>query len=183
MGLGACARVEVVSNGQTDPAEKKTRDPYEVMRPKRGSAVAIVLGVLVLAAFAYGAITVPGRDGQKDDWGLGDRAALLLIGVGVAWFLWRFATIRAVPSREGIAVRNLLLSRELTWAEVVRVQFGGGAPWARLDISDGDTVAVMAIQKADGPYAAALASRLAALVQVHSAGTEPGRPAPPPASP
>jgi hypothetical protein len=48
------------------------------------------------------------------------------------------------------------------------VLFGGGAPWVSVDLDDTDTVAVMAIQKADGAFGQAEAARLSALVQVHS---------------
>ena len=46
--------------------------------------------------------------------------------------------------------------------------FGGGEPWVTLDLADGDTLAVMAIQRADGEDAVAEARRLATLVDVHS---------------
>ena len=36
----------------------------------------------------------------------------------------------------------------LTWAQVLRVQFGDGAPWVTLDLDDTDQLAVMAIQRA-----------------------------------
>lgn len=149
-------------------------DPYAPMRPRRGSAVAAVLTVVVLVAFLFAAITIPGRDDQKGDWGIADRLFIALLGVAIAWFIWRFASVRALPSSTGIVVRNLFVTRRLDWHEVLRVQFGGGAPWARLDLTDTDTVAVMAIQKADGPHGRALASRLAALVQVHGSAAEPG---------
>ena len=45
-----------------------------------------------------------------------------------------------------------------------------------LDLEEGDTVAVMAIQKADGPVAGREASRLAALVQAFGETSEPRRP-------
>lgn len=153
---------------------KRETDPYAVFRPQRGRVVAIVLAAVVFLAFTYAAVTVPGQQGQKGDWGVMDRLLIFLMGAAIAWFVWRFATIRAVPSTEGIVVRNLLLTRRLSWPEIVRMQFGGGAPWAHLDLLDADTVAVMAIQKADGPRAKAEAGRLAALVHVHSSATEPG---------
>lgn len=151
-------------------------DPYAVMRPKWGRRVAQVAALVILVAAALGAILVPGPERQKGEWGLADRGLLLGSGVLIAGFLWRFASIRAVPSREGLLVRNLFLTRRLAWAEIVRVQFGGGAPWASLDLDDTDTLAVMAIQKADGPHGRALASRLAALIQVHSRTDEPPHP-------
>ena len=73
------------------------------------------------------------------------------LGVVIAFLAWRYASITAVPSRAGLVVRNLVLTRTLEWPEVVGIQFGGGEPWVTLDLEDGDTVAVMAIQKADGP--------------------------------
>lgn len=164
-------------------------DPYAPMRPRRGALVAAVLGAVILGSFLFAAITVPGADSQKDDWGVADRIFIAGLGIAIAWFIWRFATIRAIPSRTGIVVRNLFVTRRLEWSEVMRVQFGGGAPWARLDLTDTDTIAVMAIQKADGAYGQALASRLAALVQVHALGAEPtgrlgsGRSEPPAADP
>ena len=46
-------------------------------------------------------------------------------------------------------------------------------PWVTLDLADADTVAVMAIQKADGPSAQDEAQRLAQLVANFGEPTEP----------
>lgn len=156
-------------------SDSRTREvnPYAVIRPQRGRVVAIVLTAVVFLTFTYAAITVPGREGQKGDWNIVDRVMIFLMGAAIAWFIARFAAISAIPSEDGIVVRNLLITRRLTWPEIVRMQFGGAAPWAHLDLWDADTVAVMAIQKADGEYGRAQASRLAALVHVHSSAAEP----------
>ena len=45
------------------------------------------------------------------------------------------------------------------------MEFGGGEPWVTLDLDDTDTVAVMAIQRADGATAMTEAQRLAGLVR------------------
>lgn len=150
-------------------------DPYAVIRPRRGRVVGYVAAGAVFVTFLLGAVIVPGQAGQKGDWALGDR--LLIVGMGgvIAWFLWRLASIRATPSKEGLVVRNLLITRKLAWDQIVRMQFGGGAPWASLDLADTDTVAVMAIQKADGDFGRAESSRLAALIQYHSDAPEPPR--------
>ena len=73
--------------------------------------------------------------------------------------------LRAVPSPTGLVVRNVLLTRTVTWDEVSRVRFAGGDPWVVLDLADGEQLAVMAVQKSDGPIARSEGSRLAALVQ------------------
>jgi hypothetical protein len=142
-------------------------DPYAVFRPRRGRRVALAAAVLSLLIFTIGAFTLPDTDPLFGGWGLGDRLLLVGCGVAVSFLMWRYATIRAVPSREGLTVRNLVLTRQLDWTQIVRVQFSGGAPWVSLDLDDTDTVAVMAVQKADGAFGRAEASRLTALVQVH----------------
>jgi hypothetical protein len=126
------------------------------------------MAVFSVLIFSGGALSLPQGDPAAGGWDLVDRLMLAFCGLAVASALWRFASIRAVPSTGGLVIRNLLTTRTLQWAEIIRVQFGGGAPWVSVDLADTDTVAVMAIQKADGALARAEASRLSALVQVHS---------------
>jgi Bacterial PH domain len=125
------------------------------------------MATLSVLIFTGGAFLMPSVENGPGGWGVLDRLLLVLCGVAVASFLLRFASIRAVPSPQGLMVRNLIITRRLEWAQIIRVQFGGGAPWVSVDLDDTDIVAVMAIQKADGAYGRAEASRLSALVQVH----------------
>ena len=127
------------------------------------------MAVSSVLIFTIGAFSLPRADPLVGGWGLLDRLVMVMVGVAIAGFLWRYATIRAIPSAQGLVIRNLILTRRVTWTQIVRVQFGGGAPWVTVDLDDTDTVAVMAIQKADGAYGRADAARLSALVQVHSA--------------
>lgn len=146
------------------PAVPGPHDAFAPFRPRRGRFVAlgIVWGSLIL--FGVLAAILPTVAGHAV-WGLVDRLMFFAIGVVIALLAWRFASLSAVPSREGLVVRNLVVTRRLEWTEIVSVQFGGGAPWVSIDLDDLDTVAVMAIQKADGPYGEQEASRLAALIQ------------------
>jgi hypothetical protein len=126
------------------------------------------MSVLSLLIFVVGAISLPRVDPLFGGYGVFDRLLLVSCGAAVSALLWRFATIRAVPSTHGLVIRNLITTRKLEWAQIVGVLFGGGAPWVSVDLDDTDTVAVMAIQKADGAFGRAEAARLSALVQVHS---------------
>lgn len=143
-------------------------DPFRPFRSRRGRAVASTLGVLSLVIFGGIAVLLPGRTPT-------DAVLIAAFGVAIAVMCWRYATIRVLVSREEIIVRNLMTTRRLTWAEVLRVQFGDGAPWVTLDLDDTDQLAVMAIQRADGPAAVAEASRLAALVQALGETRPPAR--------
>jgi len=161
-----------VNNDSVPAAAHPQGDALAPFRPRRGRAVALaaVWGSLVL----FGAIALLMPSQTLGHWGVGDRVMFFGLGVVLAVVAWRYASIVAVPSREGLVVRNLVVTRTLEWAEIVGVQFGGGEPWVSLDLEDGDTVAVMAIQKADGDVAGREASRLAALVQAFGEAREPG---------
>lgn len=149
-------------------ADPGPSDPYAAFRPRRGRRVALTMAVLSLLIFTGGAISLPRMDPLFGGWAVLDRLLLVSCGIAVSVLLWRFASIRAVPSKKGLVIRNLITTRPVEWTQIVRVQFGGGAPWVSVDLDDTDTVAVMAIQKADGAFGRAEAARLSALVQVHS---------------
>jgi hypothetical protein len=155
---------------------------FAVFRPRRGRAVAAGLGLVSLALFTASALFLPGP-GQGGQWRAGDRLSFVSFGVAVAALLWRYATIRAVPTRQSLTVRNLLTTRTVPWARVAAVRFGGGDPWVTLELDDTEVLAVMAVQKADGAFGRAEAARLAALVAgLSGPGTGQGagaRPAPP----
>ena len=131
-------------------------------RPRRARIVAVSVAVVSVLLFGGLGLVIPQA-------GVADRVGIAAFGVAIAWLMWRYASLSAVPSAEGLRVRNLLLTRDLEWAEIVEVHLVVGAPWVTLDLDDGDTLAVMAIQKADGAYGRAEASRLAALVAAHAA--------------
>lgn len=158
----------------TEQTGSSSTDALAPFRPKRGRAVALGVVWTSLAVFGVIAVVMPAQAGGR--WGVGDRLMFFGLGVAIAFVAWRYASIVAVPSREGLVVRNLVLTRSLEWPEIVSIQFGGGEPWVTLDLEEGDTVAVMAIQKADGPVAGREASRLAALVQAFGEAAEPHRP-------
>lgn len=138
-------------------------DLYAPFRPRRGRAVAMAMAALSVALFTGFAVTAPSPD-DGGNFGVGDRIMMVALGLSIAAFLWRFTAIKAVPDERGIDVRNLILSRRVSWSEVEAVRFHGGAAWPVLALLDGDEVAVMAVQKADGATASRDATRLASLL-------------------
>lgn len=145
-----------------DTAEQLHR-PF---RPRAARLVCLPLAGISLVMMVGLAVGLPGLTGVR--LGAGDRVGFVSLGVAIAWFLLREAGVRADPDRAGIVVRNLLRTRRLAWAEVVSVRFGPDRPWVLLDLADGDTLAVMAVQRADGDRARTEARRLATLVAAHS---------------
>lgn len=135
-------------------------------RPRAARLVSLPLAVATLGMMTGIAVALPRIVGGPV--GLGDRAGFAAVGLAVAWFLLREAGVRADPDAAGLTVRNLLRTRRLDWAEIVSVRFGPDRPWVQLDLANGETLAVMAVQRADGTRARAEAARLAALVAHYS---------------
>jgi hypothetical protein len=137
---------------------------HRPIRPRAGRIVPYTLAVawlLVFGALAAGWPPYPGI-------GVGDRVGFTLVALTGAWLLHRFGSVAVVPDETGLTVRNVLASRRLEWAEVVGVRYGPDSTWGRLDLSDGTTVATLALQTADGAWAARGAVRLATLVELHA---------------
>jgi hypothetical protein len=137
--------------------------PALPFRPRRGRALPLTMAVVTLLVCAVVAAAM----GGTGLWRLGDQLALVGLGVALAAFLLRYASIRAVPDVEGLTVRNLVVTRRVRWGEIVEVRFPDGAPWVSIELDDTDELAVMAIQRADGALARAEAQRLARLVAEH----------------
>ncbi|MGV8966118.1 MAG: PH domain-containing protein [Cellulomonas sp.] len=146
--------------------EAARRELHAPFRPRLARGVALVLALVVAVATPVLVLTIPG------DYGLPDLIGFALVGAAIVGFCFRQATVQALVDEQGVAVRNLLLSRRVEWAEIVSVRFGEGRPWVQLDLADGDTLAVMGIQRADGDFAAAAARRLATLVALHTRTAE-----------
>lgn len=129
-----------------------------VFRPVRGRVVPIVIGIAILVGAIALAVVLPEQYGPMD------RITCAGIGVAVAAFMSRYATIHASPTAEGLQVRNLGPGELVPWEEITAVRFSQGMPWVRVDLADGTDMAVMAIQRADGPRSLDEAQRLADLV-------------------
>lgn len=142
-------------------------DPYRPFRPRRGTVMARVAAVAIVLLFLIVAFTMPRLEiaGTANI----DRVLLTTFGTLSAAFVYRYALLRAVPDREGLTVRNLVRTERLSWAQIIRVGYSGGMPWAVLELTSTDEVSVMAIQRADGAFGRSEAARLAALIAHHGA--------------
>ena len=129
-----------------------------VFRPTRGRWVSTVLGVATLVGSVLLALGLPER------FGVMDQLTCIGIGAGVAVLMSRYATIHARPTAEGLYVRNLGPGELVPWEQITAVRFSQGMPWPRIDHADGLDMAVMAIQRSDGPVSVDEAQRLADLV-------------------
>ncbi len=150
----------------TDPTNPDRVALHAPFRPVRGRRVALSLALAQAVVLVTVAFAAPGSGYGAFHWP--DRLGVVGVAALVAAGLWRLGDVRAVPTESGLTVRNLVTSRTLEWAQIVAVRFGGGPPWLILDLDDGQTLPVMAVQRADGPAGQVQARRLATLVALHT---------------
>jgi hypothetical protein len=93
-----------------------------------------------------------------------------LVGFGVLGFVAWYALMRSRVSADdrGVTVVNGYRRQEYEWSQVVGVNLRRGAPWAGMDLSDGTSISMVAIQGSDGQRAVRAVRQLRRLVAEHS---------------
>ena len=129
-----------------------------VLRPRAVRVAAYLSAVIVMAGMIGGAVMI-----TSFQWG--GRIALLVVGVLVFFFCHLEASVKVTARAVQLEVRNLMRTRTLEWPEVLGISFPMGDPWAHLDLADGHTHPLNAIQRYDGKRAIAAAHQLQALIR------------------
>ena len=135
-------------------------------RPFGARIAGTVLGgmLLVLATtvwIAWGADV-------RDRFTVFQRSTLVFLGL-LAFACW-YALVRSrvTAAEHGVTVVNGYRRREFEWSQVVSINLRRGAPWAGLDLSDGTSISMVAIQGSDGDRAIRAVRELRRLVAEHS---------------
>lgn len=123
-------------------------------RPVRLRRICAAAAAAVLAVFTAAAVLLPAGSAGAT-FGRADQVALLGIGVLVAAGVLLVGRPTLEADARGLRVRNMIGSHDLSWDVVRAVSFRDGSPWASLDLVDDETVALMAVQAADGQRALA----------------------------
>jgi hypothetical protein len=99
------------------------------------------------------------------------RITLLLVLGSMVASLYALFRTAAYADADGLTIINGFRRRRLDWSEIVRVSLTEHRPWALIDLDDGSTASVMAIQSADGARAKRDARQLAKIL-AEQTGTE-----------
>lgn len=128
-------------------------------------AVVFFGGLLVLVCtFAWFGFS----EDVRDRFTLFQRATILFLGALYAAVGWALARSRVVAEPGRLVVVNGFRQHEWTWPEVVAIRMPRGAPWASLDLADGTTASVMALQATDGDRALGAVRELRLLLDQRS---------------
>ncbi len=96
------------------------------------------------------------------------RVTLLVFFAAMLLILFALFRTSARADDSGLRVVNGYRTHRLEWAEIISVSLHPNRPWAMLDLADGGTLAVMAIQSADGARASRSARELAGVIAERS---------------
>ena len=150
----------------SEPAGPATVGLPHTWRPfgVRMAGTVLGVGLIVVCALAW-----VGFDDETQAKFTGfQRGTVIALGL-FAFTLW-FALVRSrvVAEAERLVVVNGYRTHRYEWSQVIAVQLGRGAPWGTLDLSDGETVSMIAIQGSDGDRARRAVRELRVLVAAHT---------------
>lgn len=139
---------------------------HRVYHPTGSRMVSGVSGVVLTALLVFLWLMLP-ADAQAQ-FGWFQRATMLFFFACMLAVLYGVFRTRVEVLDRGVAVTNGYHRHELYWAEVVSISLTSARPWAQMDLSDGSTVAVMALQGADGRSALRATREIAELIVAQS---------------
>jgi PH (Pleckstrin Homology) domain-containing protein len=135
-------------------------------RPYGARLVGTVLGAMLLALVI--AVWIAWGADVRSRFTVLQRSTLISIGV-LAFVGW-YALVRSRVTADdrGVTVVNGFRSRVFEWSQVLSINLRRGAPWAGLDLSDGTSVVLFAIQGSDGQRAVRAVRELRELVAANT---------------
>lgn len=126
-----------------------------VYRPRRLPRQAVAAAVVVLIIHVTFGLLLTISDTGVRNIGIGDQAAIILIGVLVAGIVLLFTRPRLRIGPAGVGVRNLAAERLFGWDRVRGLSYPGKGFGARLLLPADEHVPVLAVQAGDGDRAVA----------------------------
>jgi hypothetical protein len=144
-------------------------DPVALPRRYRPLGARIAAGVaagVLVAATAFIWLSLPGS--VRATFGIAEKATLVVIFAAVLVALYAMFRTSAEADEQGLTVTNGYVRRRFTWPQVIRVSLTANRPWALIDLADGSTLSVMAIQGSDGDRAARDTRELARVIRDRS---------------
>ena len=111
--------------------------------------IAVGAGLVVICVFAW--FTFDSE--TRERFTVFQRGTLIALGLLAFTLLFGLIRSRVEAHQDRLVVVNGYRRHEYAWAQVVAVHLPPGAPWVTLDLADGETAAVMAIQGSDGARA------------------------------
>ncbi len=135
-------------------------------RPLGARIATAIAAATIVASVAFLWMMLPGE--VQAEFSVAQRITLLGFFVAVLVVLYGIFRTSARATDQGLTVVNGYRRHELEWGQLIRISLTPNRPWALLDLDDGTTLAVMAIQSADGKRGTTSAREVARVIAVKS---------------
>jgi hypothetical protein len=145
----------------SDPIALPTR-----YRPFGARLAAGAAGIVLTGAIAFLWLMLPGE--VQDDFTVFERLTLIAFFLAVLVVLFAVYRSSATADEDGLTVVNGYRTHRYGWPEIVRVSLSPNRPWALIDLADGETMSVLAIQGSDGERAVRDVRQLATVLAQQS---------------
>lgn len=144
------------------PADSEPVPLPRTWRPLGPRVAGIVAGVVVLVMMGF--LWVGFDDETRASVTPFQRGTVFAFGLLAASVIHALARSRADAEVDRLVVVNGYRRHTYAWEQIIAVRMPPGAPWATLDLNDGTTASVMAIQGSDGARARRAVRELRALI-------------------
>lgn len=138
------------------PADSDVAGPEAVPLPQTWRPFGARIAVIVLGVMLVLLCTAAwfGFDPEvRAKFTVFQRSTLIFLGLLAGSVGHALARSRVVATEQGLLVVNGYRQHHYEWAETVSVHLPPGAPWATVDLTDGTTASLLAIQGSDGERA------------------------------
>jgi PH (Pleckstrin Homology) domain-containing protein len=135
-------------------------------RPFGARLATAAAGSVLTGAVVFLWLMLPGE--VQDDFTVFERGTLIAFFIAVLVILFAVYRSSATADEDGLTVVNGYRTHRYRWAEIVRVSLSPNRPWALIDLADGETMSLLAIQGSDGDRAVRNARELATVLAQQS---------------
>lgn len=125
-----------------------------------------------IVVLAYAALSVALTVIQWTGWHGYDIVWMNALGLLFGFVVFKVGAIEAVPTEEGLKVRNIFATHFYEWNQIIDAHLPLTSSWAVLDLNDGTTASVMAIQHSDSGHAHKAMDRLRTLIETKTKGEQ-----------
>ena len=125
-----------------------------------------------IVVLAYLALSIALTVIEWKSWHGYDIVWMNLLGLLFGFVVWRVGSIEARPSPDGLTVRNIFSTQFYEWNQIIDAHLPLSSSRAVLDLNDGTTTSVMAIQHSDAGRARSEINRLRTLIETNTKGEQ-----------
>ena len=132
--------------------------------PRKLRLITVVMATALVAVFIVVAVLLKESTSGPVSFRTADQVAMVTLGLAMGAGIVVLGRSRVDADADGLTVRNIVVTRRVPWSAVRSVRFDQHSPWATLLLSNGDELALLALQANDKERAVVAVRGLRALL-------------------